>query len=89
MVDIYIHSSLTRFTDNNPVVQLPVDTMDEIIPALCQKYPLLSSNIISESGELTPYVHCYVNGEQLSTYEPKLKLVSGTKIELITALVGG
>lgn len=89
MVEVCIHSSLTRFTENQPIVELEIDTISELIPALCQRYPLLKTSLLTETGELTPYVNCYIDGEHLSEYTLHTELKSGAKIDLITALVGG
>ena len=89
MVEVFIHSSLTRFTDNQQVVKLPIETIAELIPTLCQQYPLLTTSLVTEMGELTPYVNCYINGENMNAYAPNTKLMPDAKIDLITALVGG
>lgn len=89
MSEIYIHASLTRFTDNQPCVNISVDTVDALIPTLCQMYPRLATSILTEEGELTPYVNCYINGENITTFAPTEKIIPNSKIDLVTALVGG
>lgn len=89
MIDIHIHASLTRFTDNQSVVKLPIKTINELIPTLCQQFPQLKACIMTEFGTLTPYVNCYVNGENLTTLAPHTDLTPNANVELITALVGG
>ena len=89
MINIHVHASLTRFTNNQAMIQLPIETINELIPTLCQQFPQLKACILTESGTLTPYVNCYINGENLTTLEPNTTLTANTNVELITALVGG
>ena len=89
MAEIHIHPSLLRFTDNQQIVQLPIFTVGELIPHLCEKFPRLSATLINALGNLTPYVNFYIDGKHLNTYEKQATLSPNAKIDLITSLVGG
>ena len=89
MADIHIHASLTRFTNNQNQIQIPINTVGEIIPQLCSHYPSLTSSLLNATGVPSPYINLYINGKHLSSYENETKLLANTKIDIITALVGG
>ncbi|CDZ77626.1 MoaD family protein [Legionella massiliensis] len=89
MAEIYIHPSLVRFTDNQKTLELAISTIEELIPALCAKFPKLKANLLDDSGELTPFVNCYINGKNLRSYDPKSLIMPDAKAEIVTALVGG
>lgn len=89
MAEINIHASLTRFTNNQDRISLPINTIGEIIPYLCRQFPTLSASLINDNGIVSPYINFYIDGKHLSTYAHKTKLLDNTKIDIITALVGG
>lgn len=89
MAEIHFHASLTRFTNNQSQINLPIDTVGEIIPYLCRQFPALSATLVNAAGVPSPYINCYINGKHLSTHTQDEKLREHTKIDIITALVGG
>ena len=89
MIDLHIHPSLVRFTENQNKVALTATFMNEIIPLLCDQFPRLGNMITTASGDLTPYINFYVNGKNIQSYAPETRLSSNDKVDLVTALVGG
>ena len=89
MAHIHVHPSLVRFTDNQHNIELSVDTVDQLLPTLCQHYPLLKACILNAEGDLTPYVNIYINGKNLADSVPKSPIATQDKVDLVTALVGG
>lgn len=89
MAEIHIHASLTRFTDNQNRIELPISTVGEIIPDLCREFPSLTTSLLDASGIPSPYINLYIDGKHLNSCENDTKLLDNTKIDIITALVGG
>jgi sulfur-carrier protein len=89
MITMNISLPLAHYTDKQTAVKLAVGTVGEIIPALCELFPRLKDNLVSDSGELSPYVNCYINGKHMTTYSPETRLQSSDQIDFVTALVGG
>ena len=89
MAHIHVHPSLVRFTENQTELELSVDTVDQIVPTLCLRYPLLKGCILDAAGELTPYVNIYINGKNLEESISQSPLGDHDKIDIVTALVGG
>ena len=89
MIDIHIHPSLVRFTENQNKVALTATLMNEIIPLLCDRFPRLAKTIMTVSGDLSPYINFYVNGKNIKSYPPETTLSSIDKVDLVAALVGG
>ena len=88
MIKINIHSSLARFTNNQTQLDLPIDHTTTLLSVLCQHYEKLRTNILDESGELTPYVNIYVNGKNLNQLNHG-PLNPNDTVDIVTALVGG
>ena len=89
MVQICMHSSLVRFTNNEKQIEMAIETAADILPALCQAYPSLQTSLLDAQGELTPYVNVYINGTNLNQCLPHAQLKEQDKIDFVTALVGG
>lgn len=88
MIKINIHSSLTRFTNNQKQIELSIDKTSNILSQLCQHYEQLKANILDHQGMLSPYVNIYVNGKNLNQLSDQ-SLNAGDTIDIVTALVGG
>ncbi len=88
MIKVNIHSSLTRFTNNQSQIALPIEKTSDIISVLCQHYEKLQMSILDKSGRLTPYVNIYINGKNLSQLN-EMPLCHSDTIDVVTALVGG
>lgn len=89
MAKIYFHPALTRFTDNQKIIELSIPVIGSLIPTLCQMFPRLADNLVNEQGELTPYINCYLNGKNVDSFSPDTQLMADAKIDIVTALVGG
>ena len=89
MAQINIHPSLIRFTDNQTLFELPIETTSLLLPTLCQSYPKLKSTILTENGALTPYVNIYINGKNLDQISSDTPLKQNDQVDLVTSLVGG
>lgn len=88
MIKINIHSSLSRFTNNQTQLELPLDNTATLLSVLGQHYEKLHTNIVDENGALTPYVNIYVNGEHLNHLTHRA-LTPKDSVDIVTALVGG
>ena len=89
MAQITMHASLVRFTNQHIHFNMTIGTVVEILPSLCQRYPLLKSCMLNASGELTPYINIYINGKNLNQCLPQMPLEQDDKVDVLTALVGG
>ena len=88
VAEIHFHPALQRFT-HQPLLEISVDTIGEIIPWLCSEYPQLQTYLVDQEGQLSPYINCYINGKNINTYSTNDYLPPDATIELLTALVGG
>lgn len=88
MIKINVHSSLTRFTNDQSQLELPIKSTSNLLDQLCLHYDKLRTNILDDRGLLSPYVNIYVNGKNLNQL-PDMPLGDTDKIDIVTALVGG
>ena len=89
MAQLHIHSSLTRFTNNQSDFEFNIPSVQDLIATICEHIPNLAQSILDNSGELIPYVNCYIDGKNVQSLCPSTQLHADSKIELVTALVGG
>lgn len=89
MTKINMHPSLVRFTNNQNQLELSVETAAQLVPNLCEQYPLLKACMLGPEGQLTPYVNIYINGKNLNQCLPQMTLGDTDNVDVLTALVGG
>jgi molybdopterin synthase sulfur carrier subunit len=89
MALVNIHSSLARFTNHQKLIELTIDSVGNVIGAICQRYPALTNRMLTAQGELTPYINIYINGKNLNQCNASEKLANDTRVDVLTALVGG
>lgn len=89
MAKIHIHPSLQRFTHACNEISLAAHTVADLLSELNQQQPTLTAHILTEKGDLRPYVNLYINGKNTKVLAPDTPVNEDDDIEIITALAGG
>jgi len=90
MAKVSFTSALKRFYPDLQPLELSVQTVAEVIPALEQRYPGLTDYLVDEQGQLRKHVNIFI-GEQL--VEDTIRLTDAVQendeILIFQALSGG
>ncbi len=89
-VTLRIPAPLLEFTGGRDVLQLPGDSVRDVLAAAGEGYPGLESRILTPEGQRRPFVNIFVgetNVRQLQDLDTPVK--DGDEIHVIAAVAGG
>ena len=66
-------------------------TVNDLIAAVCQRFPPMREMLLDERGELRGHVHVFVNGRDAPYLEDALQtaVATGDMIDIFPAVAGG
>lgn len=89
-VSIRIPTMLTRFTDDEGVIEVEAETFDDAIEALLEAHPDLEGLLFRKGRDLRPHLQFFYgdrNVEWLDDSNPELS--DGDEITILQAVSGG
>src|SRR5882672_1443979 len=87
---VRIPAPLRKLTKEQPVVDVPGKTVDEILVNLEKNYPGMKERICDENGQIRRFINVFVNGEDIRFKEgSKTAVAEGAEISIIPAIAGG
>jgi MoaD family protein len=74
----------------NKELDLPGDSVGDVVDGLIAQYPSLRGQLLTDGGELNRFVNVYVNGQDVR-YLDGLKTALGDRdeVRLLPAMAGG
>ncbi|HUQ79400.1 MAG TPA: ubiquitin-like small modifier protein 1 [Patescibacteria group bacterium] len=74
----------------NKEVELTGRTVGELVDALTAQYPSLTSQLLTEGGELNRFVNVYVNGQDVRYLDGlSTPVAERDEVRLLPAMAGG
>jgi MoaD family protein len=89
-VEVRLPTVLRQHANGAAVVKVDAANIGEVLSELASKYPGMSGQLLTESGELHKFVNVYLNDDDVR-YLDKLdtKLNDGDTISILPAVAGG
>ena len=90
MSTVYIPSVLRANVGGVKSLELEGDSIRAVVDALVQRHPSLSSQLLTDDGDLNRFVNVYVNGQDVR-YLAGLDtpVASADEVRLLPAMAGG
>ena len=90
MSTVFIPSVLRANVGGVKSIELPGDSIRDVVGALIEKHPSLSSQILTDDGDLNRFVNVYVNGQDVR-YLAGLDtpVAPADEVRLLPAMAGG
>ena len=89
-VTVTLPAVLARLADGNRSLDMQGTTVGDVVAALSQRFPSLSTRIRDESGAPYPFVVYYLNDEDIRLANGFASPVTdGDEINLVPAIAGG
>ena len=89
MPNVLIPSVLRNYTDRKRQLDLPGDTVGEVVKELTAAYPDLQQHILDD-GKLRSYINIFVDDQDIRSLDGEQTPVSAnSSIRLLPAIAGG
>ncbi|MFQ5675925.1 MAG: MoaD family protein, partial [bacterium] len=89
-VKVLIPTALRQYVDNRQSVELPGETIGELLDNLTREYPDVKKHLFGETGKLRNFVNIYVNDHDIRYLELNAtKTKDGDVISIIPSVAGG
>lgn len=89
-VSIVLPSELVRFAEETREFESDADTVGQALNSLFDRYPKLRCRIVSDRGELFPYLPLFLNGRKLPARGfSELTVVDDDRLEIVVVASGG
>ena len=90
MARILIPTPLRQFADKLDTVDLPGNTVGEVLTALTARFPDLRKHLYNDEGKLRSFVNVYVNDEDIRYLaKENTPTKDGDTISIIPSIAGG
>ncbi|RME01310.1 MAG: molybdopterin-synthase adenylyltransferase MoeB, partial [Calditrichaeota bacterium] len=87
---VYIPSALRSFVDNQSTVELPGQTVREVLDALVEKYPGVRHHLFTEQGKLRQFVNIFVNEDDIRFLDKEDTVVEAKdQVSIVPSVAGG
>jgi sulfur-carrier protein adenylyltransferase/sulfurtransferase len=89
-VRVEIPTALRAFAGNQDAVELPGETVGELLEELAKSYPQLKKHVFDDQGKLRNFVNVYVNDDDIKHLDKERTRVSAKDvISIIPSVAGG
>jgi len=89
-VQFAIPAPYRRATGGEAVVQVNAASVGDAVAALRVRYPDMAARLVTESGDLNPFVNVYLNGARLhGTNALDRSLSEGDRLVIMPVIGGG
>ena len=89
-ITVLIPSALRPQTENQSCVELPGDSVMQVLTALTRQYPELGKRLFKADNELNRFVNVYVNDEDIRFMDNLQTAVkAGDELSIVPAIAGG
>jgi sulfur-carrier protein len=90
MIKVRIPTPLRPMTGGKSEVEIPGNTVSEIIENLGSAHPGIKERLFDEQGEVRRFINIYVNEEDIRFLTGKeTPLKDGDEVSIIPAIAGG
>ncbi len=90
MAYVIIPSALRAFTQQQARVEIPGNTVGEIIKQLSERYPELRRHLLNEQGRLRKFVNVFVGDEEIRHLQNEATPVrENAEVSIVPSVAGG
>lgn len=87
-VVLRLPSTLSAFSGGKSQLLLNADTVEELLDALAQQYPLVWKQLCNEQGQVRKHMNIFVNNQLISAPDDlKIALRPGQEVIVLPAIV--
>jgi len=87
---VFIPSVLRANVGGVKSIELPGDSIRDVVGALIEKHPSLSAQILTDDGDLNRFVNVYVNGQDVRYLSGlDTPVAPADEVRLLPAMAGG
>lgn len=90
MISLVIPDDLCRYANGATKFEISGENVGEVLDDLFDQFPDLKKRVVSDGGQLFPYLPVFLNGDKLPTsgYRPT-PVQSGDLLEVVLIASGG
>ncbi len=89
-VEVVIPTPLRQFTAGEATVTVPANTVAGVLASLATQHPELRANLLTDAGELHPFLHLFVNGQDIASAGGlETDVPEGGEVLIVQAISGG
>ncbi len=89
-IQVRIPASLRDMTDGMAVLELPGNTVGDVLHALVDQYPSLAGRLLDEQSNPLGYINLFVGSQDIRDLSGlETPLTDGTEILIVSAVAGG
>lgn len=90
MARLLLPMPLRPFAENQRSIEVQGTTVREALDDLLRRYPKLRPHLLQEDGQLQPYVHLFLNGEDIQSLQGlETPLPENAELRLLPSIAGG
>ncbi|MGA2820344.1 MAG: MoaD/ThiS family protein [Anaerolineales bacterium] len=90
MAIVVLPAPLRPYASGNKDVAVRGGSVREGLADLVRQYPGLEGHLFNEEGELRPFVHLFLDGEEVTQREDAgVTLREGSRLMLVPSIAGG
>ena len=90
MSTVFIPSVLRANVGGVKSIELPGESIRDVVGALIEKHPSLSTQILTDDGDLNRFVNVYVNGQDVRYLDGlDTPVAPADEVRLLPAMAGG
>ncbi len=90
MPTLLLPMPLRPYADNQRAVQVKGRTVREALQDLVDQYPRLKPHLFNGEGRLQPYIHVFLNGEDIRSLQGvDTPLEENAELRILPSIAGG
>ena len=90
MTTVLIPTPLRRLTGGQAKVDVPGDTVDQVINNLEVSYPGMGERLLDGDGKIKRFINVFVNENEVRTLQGlQTPVAEGDKVSIVLAMAGG
>ena len=88
-VKLEIPSIFRRYTDEKTTLELPGNTIGEVLENFKKRYPRVKKVFFDKEGKLLHSFDIYINGQSIYPLKMEHPVKDGDKLDLVMIISGG
>jgi molybdopterin synthase sulfur carrier subunit len=90
MTTVLIPTPLRRLTGGQAKVEVPGNTVDQVIKNLEAAYPGIGERLLDGDGSIKRFINVFVNEDEIRTLQgADTPVAAGDRISIVPAMAGG
>ena len=87
---VWLPTPLRKFSGELETVEIPGETVGEVLQNLTESYPDLRRRLFSDDGSVRRFINVFANDEDIRFQENlETRLADGAEVRIVPAIAGG